>query len=430
MVLGAGKKDAVEEARRCLQCANPVCVPACPLGIDIPGFIRAIRENETDKALSLIRQKNVFASICGRICPAPCEKACVLEEEGVTIGIRALERFVADTGREKAAASVAPTGKKVAVVGSGPAGMAAAAELAGQGFSVTVFESGPFAGGALAAYIPEFRLPRKTLTKEWDILKKLGVEVKTSVGLGTSMTFESLQAEGFNAVLLAVGAGSVKIASLPGVNLGGVFFAAEFLQRINFLQTTRSLGKEPLPFGKKLVIIGSGADALDCGRVAVRLGASATVIFEHTEDEIPVRAAEVQQAREEGVAVEPLARVTELLGDARGFVRAVRCFRMDFADPASTGQWKLLPVAGSEFEVPADTALVSSVGGSHAWLGRILPKLHVASDGTIRTNELTGMTSVAGVFAVEPAKAGEPSATRAFAAGRRAAQNVVRFFQT
>ncbi len=428
MALGYPKKIALQEARRCTQCANPVCSFACPLGIDIPGFIRAIRENEPDRALAIIKEKNLFASICGRICPAPCEKACVLREEGGPIGIQALERYAAETGRDRSLDSARSVDKKIAVIGAGASGMAAAAQLALHGYNVTVFESTANVGGLLAFGVPEFRVPKRILGKQSQALTKLGVQFRPHAFLGGTMFLPDLWREGFAAILLATGAGSSLLDGLPGQDLGGVFYAPEFLSRVNFLLSTGNLRNLSLPFGGRVAVIGQGMPALDCGRVAVRLGKSATVIFEKTEDEFPGRLSEKDYAKEEGVRMEPLAKAIGLVGDERKFVQGVQCIRMDFADPQSTGEWQLIPVDGSEFTIEADTVILATAASTNAWLGRVIEGLHVDPTGKIGINDLTGMTSIKNVFAVSPLNGG--SVIDALAAGKKAAHNIMKFFCT
>ncbi len=414
VALGFSKSQALDEARRCIQCANPVCTHACPLGIDIPGFIRAIRENEPVKALARVQQKNFFSSICGRLCPAPCEKACVFEPEGAPIAIRALERFSADNGKEKSLPAPKPRGKKVAVIGAGPAGMTAAVELARQGFQVTVFDCLSAPGGALRYGVPNFRFPRKLLETEISIMKSLGVQFRSNFFLGSTATIEELISQGFGAVLLATGGPAGRPArgelfELPGAHFGGVYYAEEFLMRLNLWGAGTSKNASAFHVGSRVVIVGSGYAALDCARAARRLGKKATVIFAHIEDEMPVRVPEKEYAKEEGVTLEPLVKVLEIVGNDHHFVSGVQCLRMDFADPESSGQWKLINVPGSEFTIEADTVILAA----HQ---RFFPPYKGLE------SEKDGMTSMQGVFAV-PFEGGS-SIVEAMAAGKTAAQNV------
>lgn len=406
-----------------------MCTFACPLGIDIPGFIRAIRENESNKALSRIKEHNLFASICGRLCPAPCEKACVFEPEGSPIGIRALERFASDYGRERGAAirPAKSTGKKVAIIGSGPAGLSAGIDLTLAGHQVTIFESLPLPGGILRYGVPEFRLPNKIVESEITFIKSLGVEIKTNFLAGQSATIEEIKGLGFSAVFLATGAGSPQLMDIPGTHLGGVCYAEEFLMRVNLFGANLYPKNDTSPHvGRRIVVVGDGYAALDCARTAIRLGREVTVVFSHTEDDMPVRPQEKEYGKEEGVKLEPLAKLLAVMGNGNNFVSGVKCIRMDFADPHSTGKWKLVPVAKSEFTIEADSVIFAI--GHRPMIKRMLSGLKVNTDGTVWTNE-GSMTSVKGVFAGgNLTKSG--SIVEAMASGKRVAGEIDRYLKT
>ena len=398
------------------------------MGIDIPGFIRAIRENEPNKALARIKEQSLFASICGRLCPAPCENACVFEPEGAPIGIRALERFASDQGgnRPTAVQPAKPTGKRIAIVGSGPAGIAAAAELAKNGYQVTVFDSLPLAGGNLRYGIPEYKFPKKILNQELNHLNALGVVIKTNSIIGKTQTLKEILDDGFAAVFLAVGSGTPQLLDIPGTNLGGVSYAEEFLLRVNLLGANRYPQFDSSPnIGKKVIVIGHGVAALDCARTVVRLGRQTTVVFSRTEDDLSVRADEKEYGKEEGVRFEPLATPLAILGNENNFVNGVKCIRMDFADTNLSGHWQLVPVKDSEFVLETDSVIIAEGGNANYLLKHIAPELKFNAQGHVLLNE-SSMTSVKGVFC--QTKTG--SVVEAIASGKRVAGEIDRYLKT
>ncbi len=401
---------------------------ACPLGIDIPRFIRFLREGDVINAYAKISEQNSLSSICGRICSAPCEKACILKEEGAPpIGIRALERYATDFGCSKIAKRrPEPLGrKKVAVVGSGPAGLAAATELAQRGYPVTVFESFDKPGGILRYGIPEFRIPRQVLDAEINRIKALGVKMEMNFLVGHTATLEELRRQDFAAIVLATGAGVPKFRDLPGANLGGVYYGEEFLMRVNRARKTlfsRKLDK--LPLGMRVAVIGSGNTALDCARCAVRLGREVTLIFRRTEEDMRVRQDESIYAKEEGVHFEPLVSPVEILADANHFVGGIKCRRMDFADADGSGQWKIMPVPGSEFVIDADTVVIATGHKPNSLVNREIADLAVNEDGTIKVEDRTGRTSIPGVFAAGNVRTNAGPVVEAIASGKQVAQEV------
>jgi len=391
--LGFIKKITQEEARRCPQCAVATCLPGCPLGIDIPGFIRLLREGETAQALERIKKENPFPAICGRICPAPCEQACVFHADGEPIAIRGLERFAADFGAGKAEKpSLAPRGKKVAIIGSGPAGMSAAYYLAKMNLSVTIFEAAHQPGGLLRYAVPELRLPQKVLDEQFAQLKLLGVEVQTDVVFGRTMMIDELFMQGFSAVLLATGAGQPKFSDLPGSSLIGVYYDVEFLER---LQTVNK--EAPLPAarrqmipGPKTVVVGRGAAAFDAARLSLRLGSATQVVLNGFEEQAGVSHDILNETREEGIEVHSM-HALEIVDDGNGFVSGVKCRELD--EP---------PIF-----LEAQTVIIAN--------------------GQQPNGFLKGMTSMEKVFACGSAVTAAGSVVDAIAGGKAAAKKIVQY---
>jgi len=403
VVGGLSKKQAIEEAARCPQCADPVCVEGCPLHIDIPVFIRSLREGNAAEALNKIREANVLTGICGRACSAPCETACILNEEKSPISIRALERYAWDHGHRRQPIKKSSAGQKIkiAVVGSGPAGLTAAVELVRLGYQVTVFESLHEAGGVLSYGIPEFRLPRKILGAELEYVRSLGVEVRTNTLLGPMMSIKEIFETGYQAILLALGAGVPKFSNIPGENLVGVYLADEFLMRVNLMKAVQypNYGT-PLCLGHKVTVIGRGHPAMDSARTLVRLGKEVTLVHQGTEEDIFLKAEELAQAREEGVQLEFLTRVTQIIPDEQEAVAGVKCLRLDFAETHSTAAngWQLLPVAGSEFTLESDSVIIAVGHRPNTQMAFWFKDLQMNKNGTIWTAKNSFMTSLCGVF--------------------------------
>lgn len=399
---------------------------ACPLGIDIPGFIRRLREGRVQEAYGIIRRDNVLPGICGRICSAPCEDSCILNEEGAPIGIRMLERYAADNGRPRNRREpVVRKGKKIAVIGSGPAGLSAAAELAQLGYQVTVFESFDQPGGILRYGIPEFRIPTRVLDSEIDEIRALGVTFETNCCVGWTKTLEEIKKEGHVAIVLALGAGVPKFMDLPGTELGGVYYAEEFLLRVNQLRP-RTLNPEGMsfPLGQKVVVIGSGNTALDSARTARRLGKDVTLVFRRTIDDMRVREEERRYAQQEGVAIEPLLKPLEILPSQDNFVVGLKCLRMDYADVNSDGRWSLIPVPDSEFVLEADAVVIAVGHEPNSALKKISKRLKLNPDGTLRIDEQTGLTSLKGVYAAGNVVTHAGPVVEAMASGRAVARKI------
>lgn len=405
----------------------------CPLGVDIPEFIRLLREGNVAEAYRKIKEQNCLAAICGRICSAPCESACVLEEEDAAIGIRALERYASDYGRPSVfftKKQLELTGKKAAVVGSGPAGLAAAAGLAKKGYRVTVFEAFDKPGGVLRYGVPEFRVPKKILDNEINEIKAMGVKIETTFFVGKTATLEEINDEGFAAILLATGAGIPKFMDIPGTNLGGVYYGEEFLMRVNLTKVNAFSHYAPsFIIGRKIAVIGSGNTAMDCARAAARFGRSVILIFRRTEGEMPVRKQEKEYAKQEGVNFEPLVRPKEIISGRDNFVGGLKCIRMDYADVDSSGKWRIVEVPGSEFVLDVDTVIIAAGHIPNSLIGKASPKLKFDKDGTIRVDEATGMTSIEGIFAAGNIVTNAGPLVKAIASGKKAADQIDRYLK-
>ncbi len=407
VALGFDAESALAEAERCLDCKRPSCVPGCPVGIDIPGFIVAVREGRMEDAVRILKERNNLPGICGRVCPqeTQCEEACVLGKKCEPVAIGALERFVADWERDnmgfrlrREPDAAAP---KVAVVGSGPAGLTAAGDLARHGYRVTVFESLHAPGGVLRYGIPEFRLPRDILDREIDYVKSLGVEIETDVLVGKTVTLDELMnEEGYDALFISTGAGLPWFLHIPGENLAGVYSANEFLTRVNLMRAHRFPEyRTPVRVGKKTVVIGGGNTAMDAARSALRLGSEVTILYRRTRAELPARAEEVENALEEGVKLEELTIPLEMLGDEQGHVCAITCQRAELGAPDESGRRRPVAVPGSEFEVGADTVIIAVSTSPNPLLPRSEPKLKAGEDGRLVVDEQTGETTMPGVYA-------------------------------
>ena len=359
-----------------------------------------LREGDASGAYAVIRSKNCFSAICGRICSAPCEVACILNEDGISsIGIRGLERYASDFGRFKQN-KVDRRGKKIAIVGSGPAGLSAAYSLVNLGYQVVVFEAFDKPGGVLRYGVPEFRIPKKILDGQINSLKALGVEIKTNLLVGKALSLEDLFEQEYAAILLATGAAVPKFIDVPGESLAGVFYGEEFLMRVNLTKSNIFSRYVPtFDIGEKIVVVGSGNTALDCSRSAVRFGRDVTLIFRRTEEEMFVRDEERDYGKEEGIKIEPLVRMVEIVGDANNYVTGIKCIRMDYADAGVKGEWILEPVPGSEFVIEADTVVICVGHKPNAHISKLSSGLKLDSNGTISVDDKTSMTSLSGVFA-------------------------------
>ncbi|MDE5955071.1 MAG: NADPH-dependent glutamate synthase [Bacteroidales bacterium] len=427
---GYNESEAVLEASRCLNCRNPRCVGACPVSVKIPGFIARVAAGDFAGAASVIAEDSSLPAVCGRVCPqeTQCEGSCILGVKGEPVAIGKLERFVADWTRENGGAAPAkaePNGHKVAIVGSGPAGLACASDLAKLGYEVTVFEALHRPGGVLEYGIPEFRLPKdKVVAAEIDQVKALGVKIETNVVVGRTVTIDSLlDDEGFEAVFVGSGAGLPKFMGIPGENLNGVFSANEFLTRNNLMKAYREDYMTPIHAGDKVVVVGGGNVAMDAARTALRLGADTTIVYRRTEKELPARLEEVHHAKEEGIDFAMLTNPVEVLGDEKGWVRAVRCIRMELGDPDESGRRSPVPVPGSEFEIEADTVIMSLGTSPNPLIARTTKGLETNRRGCIMADE-SGVTARRGIFAGGDAVTGAATVILAMGAGRKAASAI------
>ncbi len=427
--LGFSKKQATEEALRCPQPSNPEHIHRCPLGIDVHGFIRLIRENDVNGALQKIKEHNHLPGICGRLCSAPCEQN-FFPEENWSVSIKALERYASDFGSHKSLKQkeINPRLQKIAVIGSGPAGLTAAGDLAKLGYGVTIFEAFYLPGGVLRYDSPEFRLPKKVLDGEIEYIKSLGVEIKTSHVIGTSLTLEELLKEGYAAVFLALGAGLPKFSNISGEHFGRVYLANEFLMRVKFKQERGLLQDEFFSsMGKKIAIVGSEAAAIDCARTAIRLGKEVVLVFEGTEDDLKAAPEEINFAKDEGVKFEVLTRTLEIFSDENYLAKGLRCVKMDFADPNSSGSWKLIPVQGSDFNLEADTVILSSGCRPNSSIGKFIKDLKINKDGSIWTKKNSSATSIPGVFAGGSVVSGAGDMIDAMVSAKAAVQEIANY---
>lgn len=424
---GYNAEEAMLEASRCLNCRNPRCVAACPVSIRIPEFIAHVTSGNFSEAAVVIAKDSSLPAVCGRVCPqeTQCEGSCILGIKGEPVAIGKLERFVADWSRENGGVKpeVAPSnGKKVAVIGSGPAGLACASDLAKLGYDVTIFEALHRPGGVLEYGIPEFRLPKdKVVAAEINSVKALGVRIETNVIAGRTVTVDDLlDNEGFSAVFIGSGAGLPRFMNIPGEHFNGVFSANEFLTRNNLMKAYRDDYDTPIHAGKKVVVVGGGNVAMDAARTALRLGAETTIVYRRTEKELPARQEEVHHAKEEGIMFSMLTNPVEVIGDENGWVKAVRCIRMELGEPDESGRRSPVEIPGSEFDIETDTVIMSLGTSPNPLIARTTEGLETNRRGCIVADE-SGATSRPGVFAGGDAVTGAATVILAMGAGRKAA---------
>ena len=429
--LGYDLQEAMLEASRCLSCKNPRCTGACPVGIKIPEFIRCVAQGDIDGAAAVIARDSSLPAVCGRVCPqeTQCEGSCILGIKGEPVAIGKLERFVADNSRQVPATPVlseeGAARTKVAVIGSGPAGLACASDLAAMGYDVTIFEALHKAGGVLQYGIPEFRLPKDAvLERELESVRARGVKIETNVCVGRTITIDHLMdEEGFKAVFIGTGAGLPKFMGIPGENLCGVFSANEFLTRSNLMKAWREDYMTPIHAGKKVCVVGGGNVAMDAARTALRLGAEVHIVYRRTEAELPARREEVHHAIEEGIVFDMLTNPVEILSDDRGWVRALKCVRMVLGEPDSSGRRSPVPVEGSEFEIPVETVIMALGTSPNPLVSTTTPGLETSRRGCIVADS-QGVTSRQGVFAGGDAVTGAATVILAMGAGRNAAKAI------
>jgi len=430
--LGYTEEQAIAEAERCIQCKNPKCVEGCPVEIDIPGFIQKIVDKDFDGAIKLIKNDNALPAVCGRVCPQEdqCEGKCILGIKREPVAIGNLERYVADYEREHNLVEkpeVPPsTGKKVAVVGSGPAGLTCAGDLAKMGHEVVIFEALHVAGGVLVYGIPEFRLPKAILQEEVDFVKSLGVEIRKNFVVGKTMTVKELLDNEFDAVFIANGAGLPMFMNTPGENLNGIYSSNEYLTRSNLMRAYDFPKYDtPIIKGRNVAVIGGGNTAMDSVRTALRLGAdNAYIIYRRSRKEMPARIEEIHHAEEEGIQFHLLTNPIEYIGDDRGWVKAMRCIKMELGEPDSSGRRRPVPIEGSEFEMEVDTVVVAIGTRANPLLAQTTPELPINKWGYIDADEETGRTKMEGVWAGGDIVTGGATVILAMGAGKRAARDI------
>jgi len=429
VALGYTKENALAEASRCLSCKEPKCVEGCPVNVDIPGFIKLVCEEDFSGAIEKIKGTNALPAICGRVCPqeTQCEALCVLGKKGQPVAIGRLERFCADYERQqgvKVPEVPEPTGKKIAVVGSGPAGLTAAADLAKLGHKVIVFESLHKAGGVLSYGIPEFRLPKEIVRQEIEYIKHLGVEFKPDYIIGRIKTLDELCDE-FDAVFLGTGAGLPSFMGIPGENFNGVYSANEFLTRVNLMKAYDPEYDTKVRLGKHVVVVGGGNVAMDAARSALRLGAEeVSIVYRRGEDEMPARREEIEHAKEEGITFRLLTNPVRILGDEKFNVTAVECIKMELGEPDKSGRRSPVPVEGSEFTIPADIVVIAIGTSPNPIIFKGSEGLDQNKRGTVVADEETGATSKCGVFAGGDVVTGAATVISAMGAGKKAAKAI------
>ena len=435
---GYNMEEAQLEASRCLHCKNPRCVAACPVGIKIPEFIAKIKEGDIAAAASVIAADSSLPAVCGRVCPqeTQCEGSCILGIKGESVAIGKLERFVADHCRDNKVEVPAPEVSKVqkpykvAIIGSGPAGLACASDLAKWGYYVTIFEALHKAGGVLVYGIPEFRLPKDTVLKaEIDSVRALGVKIETDVIAGRTVSIDRLMdEEGFKAVFVGTGAGLPKFMNIPGENLCGVFSANEFLTRNNLMQAWRDDYLTPIHAGSKVCVVGGGNVAMDAARTALRLGADVHIVYRRTEAELPARKEEVHHAIEEGIVFDMLTNPVEVLGDDKGWVRALRCIRMELGEPDESGRRSPVPIPGSEFEIETETVIMALGTSPNPLISQTTKGLETTRRGGL-VADAEGRTTRPGIFAGGDAVTGAATVILAMGAGRAAAKAIREYLE-
>ena len=430
VALGYTKEMAVDEAQRCLNCPKPRCVEGCPVNVEIPKFIKAVAEENFAEAIKILKRKNSLPAVCGRVCPQEnqCESKCVLGIKGEPVAIGRLERFVADYARQNVldaveTGDIAPKGKKVAIVGSGPSGLTAAGDLAKLGYEVTLYEAFHVAGGVLMYGIPQFRLPKEIVQHEIQALKDLGVKIVVNAVIGRTFTIKELmEEEGFDAVYVGTGAGLPYFMDIDGENLNGVYSANEFLTRVNLMKAYQfPKVATPVYCGKKAAIVGAGNVAMDAARTAKRLGAEHVyIVYRRGEDEMPARKEEIHHAKEEGIELRLLNNPVRILGDEKGWVSGLECIKMELGEPDASGRRSPVEVKGSEYVLDVDMVVMAIGQGPNPLIKQTTPELEVNKRGNIVANEV-GAPSIPGVFAGGDIVTGAATVISAMGAGKRAA---------
>ena len=429
--LGYNKEEAEAEAQRCLNCKNPKCVQGCPVNIDIPGFITKVKEGDVKGAYDVIGLSSSLPAICGRVCPqeTQCEGRCVRGIKGEPVSIGKLERYVADTAREmgiKPQSAEKKNGHKVAVIGSGPAGLTCAGDLAKMGYDVTIFEALHKAGGVLVYGIPEFRLPKDAVVeKEIENVRSLGVKIETDCVVGKSAAIDDLMKnEGYEAVFIGTGAGLPKFMGIPGEQAMGVFSANEYLTRSNLMKAFSDDSRTPIMKAKKAVIVGGGNVAMDAARTALRLGAETHIVYRRSEEELPARREEVHHAKEEGIKFNLLTNPVEIHADENGWVKGITCLRMELGEPDASGRRRPVEVPGSEFYIECDAVIMSLGTSPNPLISSTTEGLDADRRGCIVADEEKGQTSKEGVFAGGDAVTGAATVILAMGAGKAGAKGI------
>jgi len=461
VALGYTEEEAVKEAARCLNCKKPLCVSGCPVEIDIPGFITAIKEKNFSEAIRILKEKNSLPGICGRVCPQEdqCEKMCILGKKNKAIDIGALERFAADwemeqnselsdrrESRAKSRETQRPEGvpseaggraeekcgKKVAVIGAGPAGLTCAADLIKMGYEASIFESLHKPGGVLIYGIPNFRLPKTIIDIEVDYIKSLGVNLEVNMVIGKSITIDGLRKKGFSAFFLGTGAGLPYFLGIDGEEYNGVYSANEFLTRINLMKAYLFPEYDtPVTVGKKVAVIGAGNVALDSARCAKRLGAEeVTIVYRRSVTEMPARQAEIEHAKEEGIKFELLVNPIKIFGDTNGWVTSMECLRNTLGEPDASGRRRPVPIDGSNFRIDVDTVVCAIGQGPNPLLLSTIKDLKLTKKKNIDADQDTGITSVEDIFAGGDIVTGAATVIHAMGAGKRAARSIDKYLKS
>ena len=428
---GYNKEEAMEESTRCINCKNAKCIEGCPVAIDIPGFIAQVKEGNFENAYQVISQASALPAVCGRVCPqeSQCEGRCIRGVKGEPVSIGKLERFVADWAREnhiKPQPAQEKKNRKVAVIGSGPAGLTCAGDLAKMGYDVTIFEALHEAGGVLIYGIPEFRLPKqKVVAEEIENVKALGVKIETNVVIGKATTIDELMdEEGFEAVFIGSGAGLPKFMGIPGENANGVFSANEYLTRNNLMKAFQEDYDTPISRGSKVAVVGGGNVAMDAARTALRLGAEVHIVYRRSEEELPARVEEVHHAKEEGIIFDLLTNPVEILSDENGWVKGMRCIRMELGEPDASGRRRPVEIPGSEFELELDTVIMSLGTSPNPLISSTTKGLETNRWKCIVADEEFGKTSKEGVYAGGDAVTGAATVILAMGAGKAGAHGI------
>lgn len=429
-------ESAKLEASRCLNCKNPRCVGKCPVSIDIPAFISEVKNGNIKEAAEIIAKASALPAVCGRVCPqeSQCEGQCVLGIKGEPVAIGCLERFVADYVREnniEINIEINKNGKKVAVIGSGPAGLTCAGDLAKLGYDVTIFEALHEAGGVLVYGIPEFRLPKETVVKsEIENVKKLGVKIETNTIIGRTITIDELFKEGFEAVFIGSGAGLPRFMGIKGENANGVFSANELLTRSNLMKAINDEYDTPINIGKKVAVVGGGNVAMDAARTSLRLGSEVHIVYRRSEAELPARLEEVHHAKEEGVIFDTLINPIEILEDEKGWVKGIKCIKMELGEPDASGRRRPMEVKGSEFVMEVDTVIMSLGTSPNPLISSTTKGLELNKKKCLVINEENGLTTKNGVFAGGDAVTGAATVILAMGAGKKAAKGIDEYLKS